>query len=363
MKKLIVSAVASLSIAAICSVALLATHTPTALRTKATPEEYTLTLDDTNSPDVAGKTSVDKDFGDYITMHYEGADLNTKAERHIMMSNGRITSLKQIRSITNIKVTAPVNTNNALVLYVGYTLDDITAEKYAYSIMGTSQVSIDTRCNYFALYSSATFGIKSLVVTYECPSDKSKPEAPTSPDTQKLVYGGSNKSLVINNGAGTFKDAQTVVTNADGLQYNYKYATFSVEFSFPSTLIASSSDTNFGLQAQKYMNADGSPNAAFQFGITNFSTGAWAMKVSGTSRASGTLAEPLVAGTWYEFKVVILAGTGSSPYQMDCYFDGTLLSSTQRGSLGKNLYTYGMRFGSGALGDVSFRNMSLTGHN
>jgi hypothetical protein len=360
MKKWTIPLIAAMAITTTFSVITLARRSPTFVNSRATPVEYTLTLDDTNSPEIVDSTSADKDINEYISLHYEGTSMSARSGRHIIMGSGKFYNTKQIREITNIKVTAPVNTDNLLVLYVGYTLEDIIAEKYAYSIIGTSQVSIDTKCNYFGLYSSKTYGISNVTITYGCPSDSSKPEAPTAPDTQKLVYGGSNKKLVIDNGAGTFKDAQTVVTNADGLQYNYKYATFSVEFKFPSSVIASSSDSNFGLQAQKYMNADGGPNAAFQFGITNFSTSAWAVKVSGTSRDSGTLATPLAADTWYEFKVVLSSG---SSYKMDCYIDGTLISSTQRGSMGKNLYTYGMRFGNGSLGEISFRNMSLTGHN
>ena len=358
MKKWTYAAIGGAVIALTLSVAVIATHDKVVFKTKAGSPEYTLVLDDTNSPNVANQTDVTKDFSDYISIRYQGADMSTAAERHVRMGNGTISNTKQIRGITNIKVTAPVNTSNNLTLYVGYSLDDIAAKKYAYSIIGTSQVSIDTKCNFFMLYSGGTYGISNLTITYDCPSDLSKPEAPTDPDTQKLVYGGTNKAL--DNNAGTFKDCQTIVTNADGLPYSYKYATFSVEFKFPTAVINSTTDFNFGIQGQKYMNADGSPSAAFQFGITNFSTSAWAMKVSGGVKDSGTLASPLVADTWYEFKMEITTG---STYTLKCYIDGELISNTSRGSLNRNLYTYGMRFGQGSLGAVSFRNMSLTGHN
>ena len=360
MKKRVLIIVSTAVMAMTVSAVMIATHNQNVLRTKASTPEYTLVLDDSNSPTIVDGTSADKDFGEYISLHYEGTSLSTASGRHIRMGSGILYNTKQIRGISNIKVTAPVNTSNLLTLFVGYTLEDIEAKKYAYSIIGTSEVSVDTKCNFFAIYGTKTFGLSNVTITYECAADSSKPQAPVNPDTQKLVYGGTNKALSIDNGAGTFKDCQTIVTNADGLPYSYKYATWSVEFKFPSTVISSSSDFNFGLQAQKYMNANGSPNAAFQFGITNFSTGAWAMKVSGTSKDSGTLASPLVAETWYEFKVEITTG---STYKLDCYIDDVLISSTQRGSLEKNLYTYGMRFGQGSLGAVSFRNMSLTGHN
>lgn len=360
MKKWTYAAIGGAVVAMTLGVAVFATQNQVVLKSRASVPEYTLVLDDTNSPEIVNGTSADKDFTPYISLHYEGNSLSTKEGRHIVMGNGTIANTKQIRMITNIKVTAPVNTSNNLTLYVGYTAADITAKKYAYSIIGTTEVSVDTNCNFFMLYSGGTYGISNLTITYECPADESMPEAPTAPDTQKLVYGGSNKALTIENGAGTFKDCQTIVTNADGLPYSYKYATFSVEFKFPTAVINSSSDFNFGIQGQKYMNADGSPSAAFQFGITNFSTGAWAMKVSGSSKDSGTLASPLVADTWYEFKMEITTG---STYTLKCYIDGELISNTQRGTLSRNLYTYGMRFGQGSLGTVSFRNMSLTGHN
>ena len=360
MKKWTIAVASGAVIAMALSAALVATNSKIVLKTKAGSPEYTLVLNDTNSPEIVDSTSADKDINEYISFHYEGTSLSTASGRHIRMGSGMLYNTKQIRGITNIKVTAPVNTDNLLTLFVGYSLEDVTAKKYGYSIIGTSEVSIDTTCNFFGIYGTKTFGLSNVTVTYDCPSDLSKPEVPTDPDTQKLVYGGTNKALTIENGAGTFKDCQTVVTNADGLPYSYKYATFSVEFKFPTSVINSTTDFNFGLQAQKYMNADGSPNAAFQFGITNFSTGAWAMRVSGASKDSGTLASPLAADTWYEFKVEITTG---STYTLKCYIDGELISNTSRGSLGKNLYTYGMRFGQGSLGTVSFRNMSLTGHN
>ena len=363
MKKWTYAAIGGAVIAMTLSVAVIATHDKVVFKTKAGSPEYTLVLDDTNSPNVAGQTDVTKDFSDYISIRYQGSDMSTAAERHVRMGNGTISNTKQIRGITNIKVTAPVNTSDNLTLYVGYTQEDITAKKYAYSIIGTEQVSVDTKCNFFMLYSGGTYGISNLTITYDCPSDLSKPETPTDPDTQKLVYGGTKKALTINNGAGTFIDCQTIVTNADGLPYSYKYGTFSVEFKFPTAVINSSTDYNFGLQALKYMNANGSPNAAFQFGMTNFSAGKWAVKVSGSSKVTGTLASPLVADTWYEFKVEITTGDADHPYTMNCYIGGELISSSLRYSLDRNLYTYGMRFGQGSLGTVSFRNMSLTGHN
>ena len=361
MKKWTYAAIGGAVIALTLSVAVIATHDKVVFKTKAGSPEYTLVLDDSNSPTIVDGTSGDKDINEFISFHYEGTSLSTATDRHIRMGSGILYNTKQIRGITNIKVTAPVNTDNLLTLFVGYTLEDVTAKKYAYSIIGTSEVSIDTKCNFFGIYGTKTFGLSNVTITYDCPSDLSKPEAPTDPDTQKLVYGGNNKAL--DNNAGTFKDCQTVVTNADGLPYSYKYATFSVEFKFPTAVINSTTDFNFGLQAQKYMNADGGPNAAFQFGITKFSTGAWAVKVSGTSRDSGTLASPLVAETWYEFKIEISVGEGDYPYRLKCYIDGELISNTLRYSLSKNLYTYGMRFGQGSLGTVSFRNVSLTGHN
>ena len=360
MKKWTYAAIGGAVIALTLSVAVIATHDKVVFKTKAGSPEYTLVLDDTNSPTIVDGTSADKDINEYISFHYEGTSLSTASGRHIRMGSGMLYNTKQIRGITNIKVTAPVNTTDTVTLFVGYTLEDVTAKKYAYSIIGTSEVSIDTTCNFFGIYGSKTFGLSNVTITYDCPSDLSKPEVPTDPDTQKLVYGGTKKALTINNGAGTFIDCQTIVTNADGLPYSYKYATFSVEFKFPTAVVNSTTDYNFGLQAQKYMNADGSPNAAFQFSMTNFSTGAWAVKVSGESKASGTLAAPFTADTWYEFKVEVTTG---STYTLKCYIDGELISSTSRGSLGKNLYTYGMRFGQGSLGTVSFRNMSLTGHN
>ena len=360
MKKWTYAAIGGAVIAMTLSVAVIATNNKIVLKTKAGSPEYTLVLDDTNSPNVSGQSDVTKDFSEYISIRYQGTSMSTKTGRHIVMGSGTISNTKQIRGITNIKVTAPVNNNNTLAVYVGYTLEDIAAKKYAYSVVGTNQVSIDTDCNFFSICGSATFGLSNVTITYDCPSDLSKPEAPTDPDTQKLVYGGTKKALTINNGAGTFIDCQTVVTDANGLPYSYKYATFSVEFNFPTAVVNSTTDYNFGLQAQKCMNADGSPSAAFQFGMTNFSTGAWAMKVSGTAQDSGTLASPLVANTWYEFKVEITAG---STYTLKCYIDGELISNTSRGSLGRNAYNYGMRFGQGSLGTVSFRNMSLTGHN
>ncbi len=361
MKKITYFLIGALAVGSAVGIAAAVRHAPNMLgEMRATGETYTLTLDDTNQPTITGGTSGILDVNEYIQFEYVGTGLSVKSGRHIVMSSGTITSKKQIRKITNIKVTAPVNTNNNLTLYVGYSLADVAAQKYAYSIIGTSQVSVDTKCNYFALYSNATFGISTITITYECPGDESKYEVPTGSDSMKLVYGGSKKALTINDGAGTILDGQTVVTNADGLQYSYKYVTFKVEFKFPANVLASSNDFNFGLQGQKYMNADGGPNAAFQFGITNFSTGAWAMKVSGTSKDSGTLGSPFVADTWYEFKMVITAG---SAYTLNCYIDDVLLSSTSRGSLNKNLYTYGVRYGSGSYDAISFRNLSLTGNN
>lgn len=330
----------------------------------ATGEPHVLTLSDANSPTISG-TEVTKDFTDFIQLRYAGSNMSTRSGRHIIMGNGgTIANTKQIRGISNIKVTAPVNTkvssSDALTLYVGYSLDDISAQKYAYIIHGTSEVSIDTKCNYFSLTSTATFGISTIKITFECLGDGSKPEVPTAPDSQAMIYGVDDKELTINDGAGTFKGGQTMVTNADGLPYNYKYAEFSVEFKFPAALLSSTTDLNVGLQGQKYTNADGGPNTAFQFGITNFSTGAWAVKVSGTARDSGTLGVPFDADTWYEFKIVITTG---STYNLKCYIDDTLLSDTQRGTLSRNLFMYGMRFDSADFGLISFRNMSLTGHN
>lgn len=363
MKKWTYAAIGGAVIAMALSVAVIATNNKIVLKTKAGSPEYTLVLDDTNSPTIVDGTSGNKDINEYISFHYEGTSLSTASGRHIRMGSGILYNTKQIRGITNIKVTASVNTDNLLLLYVGYSLEDVTAKKFAYPIKGTAEVSIDTTCNFFAISGTKTFGLSNVTITYDCPSDQSKPEAPTAPASQKLVYGGSKKALTIENGAGTFIDCQTVVTDANGLPYNYKYATFSVEFKFPTAVINSTTDYNFGLQAQKYMNDDGSPNAAFQFGITKFSTGAWAVKVSGSSKASGTLASPFVADTWYEFKVEITTGDADHPFTLNCYIDGALISSTLRYSLEKNMFNYGMRFGQGSLGTISFRNVSLTGHN
>ena len=45
------------------------------------------------------------------------------------------------------------------------------------------------------------------------------------------------------------------------------------------------------------------------------------------------------------------------------YINDVLISQTDRGSLEKDLYYTGIRYSTGSFGAISFRNLSLTGHN
>ena len=321
-------------------------------------DPHVLVLDESNQPTIVSSTEAnDNNITDWIQFGYSGTSMSVKSGRHIIMGSGRIETKKPITGITQIKVTAPVNTNNLLVLYVGYSQADLTAKKYAYSIYGTSEYTVDVSCNYFALSSSSTFGISNVTITYDCPTEA---VAPAGNDKLVATYGGSNKEISYDGDIGKIKDAQSYVTNAAGVPYNYEVSTFQIDFKFNSSLLASTNDTNFGLQIHKYNNSNGSVNAAFQFGITNFSTGAWAVKVSGTTRDSGS-GLTLNDTDWFTFKTVITKN--GSDYILKCYINDTEISSTTRGSLGKSTYYYGVRFGNGSLGYVQFKNLSLTGSN
>lgn len=326
--------------------------------------DYTLTLNDQNQP-TAGAVDAEwtNDITDYVQFTYTGAYKSLASGRHIRYgdSGGAMVCTKQIRKINSISITLGVNTNSTAVLYTGYSLEDIENHNYAYRINGTAKTTFTVLCNYFSIESTAMFGVSEVIVKYECPNDESKAVVPV--ESGKMYKSSGSGSITYEDGVGSLTNCQSIVTDANGNAYSYKYVTYSVDLKFTPELVASSVDKNCGLQAQKFVNADGSVNAAFQFGITNFSTGAWAMKVSGTARASGVLASPLAANTWYTFKIVVVEGNGDSPYRLRCYIDDTVISNTLRGSLGKTLHFCGLRLDTADYGAVQFKNVSVTGSN
>ena len=167
------------------------------------------------------------------------------------------------------------------------------------------------------------------------------------------------------NGGGTILDAQSQVVNADGLFYNYKYMTFSVDLKFPKALLATTSDFNVGIQLHKYINFDGGVNAAIQFSIKNFSTGTWALKVSGQERTSGALSDKGITlndTDYFTFKAVTTFKSAATTV-LKCYINDVLISQSDRGSLTKDLYYTGIRYSTGSFGAISFRNLSITGNN
>ena len=332
---------------------------------------YSVSLNESNAPTLTGSV-VTHDLTPYMQFTYEGGDMSTGAGKHITMTGGgKISTSKQIRGIKQIEVNvSDCNATNEakgrLILYVGYSMEDVTAKKYAYAIYGTGINTIDTNCNYFAFESALTYTINSLKINYECASDLSKAEVPTGSDMLNAKYGGAKKAVTNDgNGGGTILDAQSQVVNADGLFYNYKYMTFSVDLKFPTALLATTNDYNVGIQLHKYINFDGGVNAAIQFSIKNFSTGTWALKVSGSERTSGALSDKGITlnGTdYFTFKVVTTFKSAATTV-LKCYINDVLISQTDRGSLAKDLYYTGIRYSTGSFGAISFRNLSLTGHN
>lgn len=320
---------------------------------------YTLTLDDTNQPNLISATEADvNNITDYIAFSYTGTNMSKKSGRHIVMTGGgTITLEKQIRGIKKIKVTAPVNTDSKLVLFTGYTKEDVDNNKYGYPINGTSEVVVNVDCNYFKLYDRTTFGISSLVIEYECPSDGSSATKPTGDDKLALSYGGTNKTLTYDDGVGTFMDCQTNVVNPNGVPYSYKYSTFQVDVKFPSAFEGQTNSNLFGMQLQKTTSANGSVYKAVQFSVTSL-TGENNLAVAVNSAVRENATYALEAETWYTFKTVITANDTS--FTLSCYINDTLVNSSTRQDLGWDLYYYGLRNGA-ALGGIQFKNLSLTG--
>ena len=332
---------------------------------------YSVSLNESNAPTLTGSV-VTHDLTPYMQFTYEGGDMSTGAGKHITMTGGgKISTSKQIRGIKQIEVNvsecnATKDATGRLILYVGYSMEDVTAKKYAYAIYGTGLNTIDTNCNYFAFESALTYTINSLKIKYECASDLSKAEVPTGSDMLNAKYGGAKKSVTNDgNGGGTILDAQSQVVNADGLFYNYKYLTFSVDLKFPTALLATTGDYNVGIQLHKYINFDGGVNSAIQFSIKNFSTGTWAVKVSGTERSFGALSDKGITlndTDYFTFKVVTTFESATTTV-LKCYINDVLISKSNRGSLAKDLYYTGIRYSNGSFGAISFRNLLLTGNN
>lgn len=324
--------------------------------------DYTLTLNDQNQPVVTGADDeLTNNITDYIQFKYTGTGKSVASGRHMRYgtSGGAMICTKQIRKISSISVTLGVNNSNEAILYTGYTLEDIENHNYAYRIYGTAKTTFTVSCNYFSVESTKQFGISEVVVRYDCPNDESKAVVPA--ESGKMFKNSGDGSISYNEGIGSLTNCQSIVTDANGNPYSMKYVTYSVDLKFTPELVASSNDTNCAIQMHKFINPSGSLNAAFQFGITDFSTGAWAMKVSGTAKDSGTLDTPLVANTWYNFKAILTAKNSS--YTLNCYIDDVLISSTTRGSLGRILHQYGLRLDTANYGAVQFRNVSVTGSN
>ncbi len=359
MKKWTYAAIGGAVIAMTLSVAVIATNSKIVLKTKAGSPEYTLTLNDINSPNVSGQTSVDKDYSEFITLRYEGTNMSTKSGRHIVMGDGgSITTTKQMRKITSVKVTAPVNTSNKLVLFTGYTLEDITAKKYVYPITGTSAVTVPVACNFFKLYSSATYGISEMVITYECPADESSYVAPATNPNHVLLFGGGTLTYD-DQGVGTLTKGQTVVADELGSRLNYTLLDYSIDVYYSGTQEDISS-YNLGLQLHKHTNSNGSPSQAFQIGPKAWSgEGNIDFKVSGTSRATGTY--ELSRNTWYTFRVVVTTREGG--FLVKFYIDGTEVISSERLDTGYQTKYCGLRQDNTTNLSTKFKNTVITGSN
>ena len=324
----------------------------------ATDEPYTLTLNDSNSPTISG-TEVTKDFSNFIQLRYAGSNMSTKSERHIVMGNGgTITTTKQIRKITRLEITAPVNTNNKLAVYAGYTAQDIEDKTYAYPVTGTSKVTLNLSCNYFQITSSATFGISQIIITYECPTDESSYVKPIGGDVHRLVYNGG--TLTYNDGVGTLTQGQTIYTDSLGSRYSYTTLDYSMDVYYDGTA-ESISSYNLGIQVHKHvLSSNNAPSAAFQVGPVAWSgENNIALKVSGTTQASGTY--ELTRNTWYTFRVTV--APSSTSFIVTFYINGTEVIKSTRGNLGFADRVIGIRQDSSTNLSTKFRNVTLTGSN
>ena len=359
--------------AAIVTASVFAIHSikedPSISQIGANDESYTLVLNDKNQP-AATPSSNDRvmDHTPYIQIEYKGSSLSVASGRHIRFGSGSFFNTKQIRKITSLKLNFGVLPSKGVVLYTGYTRDDIAAKTYSNPIyVANKDYTFNVACNYFEVYGSASYGLSSMTITYECPKDETLYEKPSSSLDKTVVHYGS-----ANTGSSPCTLTNGQVAFADGLnnKYNYAYFDLSIQIRCPNAFSGDISNRHFGFQFHKTVSSAGALFYGYQMEIVNLGSGTATFKLS--KFANDTITDiatkedvAFTKGSFLTYHFVVTKNAvDSSKYDFTATLGETQLFNETLDSLGHFNRYLGLRHAN-VSGNAypTYQNFTLTGSN